>query len=124
MTALPGWTPVIVKLLVSYANGHQQLNYRWCPNLNLREISESESETQGIHHFTGPVCLPNKHTSSYKGNSCSLILLLAYTFKSSFDYMFKKDLLQVLHPFCYKKAFQFRANRLLVDSMGLHSEEI
>ena len=39
---------VIVFILVLYG-GHPRFNYRWCPNLNLREISESESEAQGIH---------------------------------------------------------------------------
>ena len=34
---------MILKLPVSYAN------YRWCPNLNLREISESESEPNSTH---------------------------------------------------------------------------
>ena len=49
MTALLGWTPVIVKLLVSITIGHLWFNYRGCPDLNLRQISQSESEAQGIH---------------------------------------------------------------------------
>ena len=44
MTALPGWTLVIIKLPVSISIGRQRFNYCLCPNLNLREISESESE--------------------------------------------------------------------------------
>ena len=52
MTALPGWTPVIVKLLVSISVGHPRFNYRWCPDLNLRQISQSESEAQGIHFYS------------------------------------------------------------------------
>ena len=49
MTALLGWTLVIIKSLVSISVGHQRFNYHWCPNLNLREISESESEANSTH---------------------------------------------------------------------------
>ena len=49
LTALLGWTPAIVKSLVSISVGHPQFNYCRCPDLNLRQISLSESEAQGIH---------------------------------------------------------------------------
>ena len=55
MTALPGWTPAIV-------------NYCWCPNLNLRQISESESEALVTHLisdgvFPTPIPIPMKLAS-------------------------------------------------------------
>ena len=34
---------------MSISVGHQQFNYQQCPNLNLREISESESESNSTH---------------------------------------------------------------------------
>ena len=43
---------VIVFILVFYG-GHLQFNYRQCPNLNLREISESESEALVTHGDVG-----------------------------------------------------------------------
>ena len=52
MTALLGWIPVIIKSLVSISVGHQQFNYCLCPNLNLREISESESEANSTHDIS------------------------------------------------------------------------
>ena len=41
---------MIIKSLVSISIGHRLFNYRRCPNLNLREISESESEANSTHH--------------------------------------------------------------------------
>ena len=49
MTALLGWTLATIKSPVSISIGHQQFNYHWCPNLNLTEISESESEANSTH---------------------------------------------------------------------------
>ena len=42
---------VIVFILVFYG-GHPRFNYRQCPNLNLRQISESESEALVTHVFS------------------------------------------------------------------------
>ena len=49
LTALLGWTPAIIKLPVSINIGHRRFNYHRYPNLNLREISESESEANSTH---------------------------------------------------------------------------
>ena len=44
---------------MSISVGHRRFNYPQCPNLNLREISESESEANSTHSL--PV-----HTDSTK----------------------------------------------------------
>ena len=44
---------MIVKSQVSISIGHPQFNYHWCPNLNLREISASESEALRIDEYGG-----------------------------------------------------------------------
>ena len=49
LTALLGWTLVIIKSPMSISVGHPQFNYCRCPNLNLREISECESEANSTH---------------------------------------------------------------------------
>ena len=50
---------VIVFILVFNA-GHRQFTCCWCPNLNLREISESESESDALRiHVLGEGCLPS-----------------------------------------------------------------
>ena len=66
MTALPGWTLVIIKSRVSIGVGHSHwwFNYGWCPNLNLREISESESEANNTY--------PPRTTGVLSENSCCL----------------------------------------------------
>ena len=65
MTALPGWTPAIIKLPVSFSVGHWRFSYRQCPNLNLREISESESEANSTHFETS--CRVQSFLVPYEG---------------------------------------------------------
>ena len=39
----------VIVFILAFFGGHPWFNYRGCPDLNLRQISQSESEAQGIH---------------------------------------------------------------------------
>ena len=63
---------------VSINAGHQRFNYRWCPNLNLSEISESESDALRIHlsgYALAPLVFAKFHI---RGNRKFLISRLKY----------------------------------------------
>ena len=80
---------MIIKLPVFISVGHRQFNYRWYPNLNLREISESESEANNTHIFPNiGVCNRREPPSILTGDQIEKINVYLTSNVSSLSFFF------------------------------------
>ena len=90
----------VIVFILLFFGGHPQFNYHGCPDLNLRQISQSESEAQGIYFGRHKPKWERSFKWKYAQRVCSCLNSGRFSLSKAFVRSIYFDHLKIYHFLC------------------------